>query len=680
MEHRRTARRQLIGIAIAACSVVGALVTGSTAAATPTPPYIPPDAPWLTTVNYYRSMAGLAPVTENPTHSAGAVLHSCYMLLNGMSHDETPGNPGYTPEGRAAGNNGNVAVSSATGASARSMIELWMTGPFHAIGLLRPNLQTAGFGACNNPNTSPWRSGATLDVLRGLGPAQPRTQPILWPGNGTTTNLDRFIAETPDPRSFCGWPTNQPAGLPVIAMMPESASTVTAASMVGPSGPLQTCVLTSSNTNGVASSILGGDNAVVVMPRSPLAPGTYTVSVQTPARSVTWSFTQDPAAATGVMPEPEDADPEGPSVGFEPLAPTRIVDTRIALGATRLTAGTTRRFQVTGRGGVPSGATAVAGNFTVTGTSGGGYLTAWNCAPDRPDVATINYEARDTVPNGATVPLSPDGSICVFASSDTDLVVDVSGFYSTVGTARFTSVAPQRLMDSRDGVGTPERLGAGQIVSLQVGGVGGIPAGVRAVALNIAAVDPSVAGFVTPYPCDQPRPLTANVNPQPGIVRSNLAIVPVAADGTVCFFTENAVDLVVDVTGYLGTDSTSSFTATVPFRFTDTRDRNRVELHAGTGGNGLGAGQVLEIQIAGRRGVPANATAVSINLAVTGSPTSGYLTAWPCGERPPTATVNHRSWAATSNGAQVPLSATGTLCVFTFASAHVVVDVNGWWS
>ena len=35
------------------------------------------------------------------------------MLANGISHDELPSKPGYTVEGDAAGNHGNVAVSSA---------------------------------------------------------------------------------------------------------------------------------------------------------------------------------------------------------------------------------------------------------------------------------------------------------------------------------------------------------------------------------------------------------------------------------------------------------------------------------------------------------------------------------------------------------------------------------------
>src|SRR5688572_28460063 len=121
------------------------------------------------------------------------------MLANGISHENVPGRQGYTTDGDEAGNNCNVAVSSSTAATARNHIELWMTGPFHALGLLRPNLQTVGFGMCTDSATPTWHSGATLDVLHGLGAKAPMSAPILFPGDGSTTSLAKFVTESPDP-------------------------------------------------------------------------------------------------------------------------------------------------------------------------------------------------------------------------------------------------------------------------------------------------------------------------------------------------------------------------------------------------------------------------------------------------------------------------------------------------
>ena len=67
---------------------------------------------WLSSVNYYRSTAGLPPVSEKAEWSAGNHNHAIYMVRNDViEHDEDPGNPWYTPEGRAAAQNSNLIVS-----------------------------------------------------------------------------------------------------------------------------------------------------------------------------------------------------------------------------------------------------------------------------------------------------------------------------------------------------------------------------------------------------------------------------------------------------------------------------------------------------------------------------------------------------------------------------------------
>jgi hypothetical protein len=666
---RHVTKRMVIG-ALALCLATPALIVGADAQ----PAFIATDADWLTTVNYFRDMSGLSPVTEDTAMSAGAYQHSCYMLTNGIAHDEVPGNPGYTAEGDLAGNNGNVAVSSAFNASARSHLELWMTGPFHAIGMLRPNLSKVGFGKCDNQNTSPWRSGATLDVLRGLGAKTPMTSPILFPGNGMTTSLNKFIVESPDPMPFCGWTGS--AGLPVIAMMPESVGNAVSASISGANGPLTTCALSPLNTTGVAQQILQGDNAVVAIPRAPLEPGTYTVTVTTQARTVQWSFTVDPAAALGLA-APSQAQPTGSAVGYRPLTPARVVDTRQGQGATRLAATVSKRIQISGFGGVADGSSAISANFTIVGPASAGYLTVWNCSDSRPVVSTLNFTAGDVASNGATIPLDATGGLCVYSNVAADLVVDVNGSYGSAGDARFTPVSPVRLLDTRE---SGQRLTAGQTLALQIGGAGGVPNGVAAATLNVTSVDAGSDGFVTVYACDSDRPTVSNLNPRPGRVRPNLVVTPVSADGKVCLYSMQDVDLVVDVTGYLKLATGKRFTPSTPFRLIDTRDHSRPELQAGTGGQPVHAGQTLEIQIAGVRGVPTNAKAVSMNLTVTGAAQAGYLTAWPCGDRPTTSTANYTAGDAVSNGAQLPLSSTGTLCIYSMQEAHVIVDINGWWS
>ena len=82
-----------------------------TTASADTPPPIPANANWQTTVNFYRAMAGLGGVAENTTWSMGDVNHSRYTAENNVvTHTETVGNPYYTASGDLAAQNGNVAL------------------------------------------------------------------------------------------------------------------------------------------------------------------------------------------------------------------------------------------------------------------------------------------------------------------------------------------------------------------------------------------------------------------------------------------------------------------------------------------------------------------------------------------------------------------------------------------
>lgn len=667
----------LITAAVATAAVVVGLAAPASAAS-PTP--IPADAPWLSVVNYYRAMAGLGPVTENPSWSDGAYKHSCYMLLNGISHDEVPGRPGYTAEGRAAGQSGNVAVTSVLDAPARRSIELWLTGPFHAIGVLRHNLTQTGFGLCRNPATSPYKSAATLDVLRGLDRNKPRPSwPIVFPGNGTTTNLDRFVAESPDPRTFCGWSGG--GGLPVIAMMPETFSSVTG-SITGPTGPLQTCVLHQGNTSGVAASILGGDHAAVVMPRNPLLPGTYQVTVTTNVRTVSWSFTVDPNVADAPLTPIANTKAVGPASGFEPMQPRRIVDTRRPVGAFQLQPNTPARIRVAGTWGIPSDATAVSTNVTAVGGAAAGYVTVYPCGAP-PQVSSVNFAKGEIVPNAAVVPLDGKGDMCAVSNTRVHLLIDVNGAFTPGAAGSLVATQQSRLFDTRSKHRAPGRMAARATLTVDVKAPGtGVPANATAVVLNLTAYKPSALSFVTAWACDQPRPDASNLNPRRDETRPNMVIVPIAANGKVCFFSEASSDLFGDLLGYVVEDGTGDrFTPLAPIRLTDTRDARQTELNAGLGGNRLRAGTAVQIPMRGVRGVPSDAKSVSVNVTTVNAASSGYVTAYPCSSTVPfVSSVNLQPNRAVPNAAKARLSSGGSLCIYASHDVHVVLDINGYWS
>lgn len=671
-------RTGFAGLLLTAITVATPLAVAR-AAEDPVPPYIPPTANWLTTVNYFRAMAGLGAVKEDPTLSPGAYNHSCYMLYNGIGHDETPGKPGYTESGDRAGNAGNVAVSSGYGATARNHIELWMTGPFHAIGILRYNLRTVGFGKCDKENTpTNWRSAATLDVLSGYDYYAPRaTGPIVWPGNGTTTNLNKFIAETPNPVDLCGWTGD--AGLPVIAMMPEPVTSVTA-SISGPNGKVPVCALFKGNTTGTAQAILGGENAVTVLPRVHLVDGVYTVTVKTNARTVTWSFTVDQTAATGVMPVPRVEPVAGPSA-YTSMKPFRLADSRDRFRITKMLGGVTKRIQVAGTAGIPADATALSANFTAVNPTGTGYLTVYNCTAGRPTAATLTYYAGEVTPNAGLFPLGPDGELCLYSPRTTDLVIDVTGYFRPSSMLRYEGLEGRPLLNTATKLNSVGRMRGGQTIAVNVVKAGvGVPAGAAAVAVNITGIRPDRNSYITAYPCGVARPLVANLNPTVGTTKQNFAIVPLSPSGAMCLYTLRALHLKVDVLGYFAAGGPHTMIPTTPTRVVDTRDVYRAEMNLGTRGHRLTAYTTKRLQLGGQRGIPADASVISVNVAAVTPGSSGSLTMWDCSSIPPIQSVNFRTGRTVATGVQARMSADGALCIRATADTHVVIDVTGWWT
>jgi Cysteine-rich secretory protein family len=632
---------------------------------------------WLGVINTYRSQSGLAPVTENGAWASGTTNHSCWMLLNGIAHDEAPGTAGYTADGDQAGNSGNVAVSSSTSSTPRSNIDLWMSGPFHAIGILRPTLTQTSYGQCSsppNPSTTQWKSAGTLDVIRGnnWSGAKPTT-PVVFPGPGATTSLTRFVAESPDPRTYCNW-SGRTVGLPLIALMPAGVSSATAV-LNGPNGPVTTCVLTGSNTDGVASSILGGENAVVVVPDSPLTTGTYSVSVNSNGGAANWSFKVDPNASLAPTVVPQaNTTVLGSPAQFQSVTPFRFADSRVGQTITRLAAGQQVRIQVGGQQGIPANVTAVSANFTVAEPTGPGYLTAFNCGGSVPDVSTLNYGPGEAVANQAVVPLT-NGALCVYAYTDAHLIIDVNGYVSTSSTSRFVPTDPKRLFDTR--FSAPVQAGATLRVVVEGNG-SPAPLGSDAVALNLTMADTAGEGWIRAFPCDAAEPGVSSVNSRAGGVRANSVIVPTAADGSICVTASVTTHVIVDITGWFGRSSGLSFVPLAPIRLADTRSY-QPDLNPAANAQPLLPGSILRVPVAGIRGVPANARAATVNLVALDAPVGGWLRVVPCGTSSDVSNLNYQDAAPVANGANVKLSADGAICLTTFQPAHVIVDVTGVW-
>ncbi|WP_327280494.1 hypothetical protein [Streptomyces sp. NBC_01205] len=138
------------------------------------------------------------------------------------------------------------------------------------------------------------------------------------------------------------------------------------------------------------------------------------------------------------------------SSGYTPLSPSRFLDTREGQG--QVAGQGTTGVQITGRNGIPYGATAVALNVTVTNPREDGHLTVYPSGGAVPTTSNLNFRGGQTVANSVIVPVGPDGSIKIRngAWKGTDVIVDVVGYYSTDGQGSYLPFLPERILDTRD--------------------------------------------------------------------------------------------------------------------------------------------------------------------------------------------------------------------------------------
>jgi hypothetical protein len=83
--------------------------------------------------------------------------------------------------------------------------------------------------------------------------------------------------------------------------------------------------------------------------------------------------------------------------------------------------------------------------------------------------------------------------------------------------------------------------------------------------------------------------------------------------------------------------------------------------------------------VTGAPGAPAGITAVALNVTAIFPESNGYVTVYPCGaDRPFASSLNPVFGKVKPNLVIVPVSASGTVCVYSLTEVDVVVDVVGY--
>jgi hypothetical protein len=371
------------------------------------------------------------------------------------------------------------------------------------------------------------------------------------------------------------------------------------------------------------------------------------------------------------------------------VTPCRVMDTRTAngpLGGPYITGYTSRAIPIPASNcGIPGNAAAYSLNVTVVPRKGTlGYLTVWPTGQVRPVVSTLNSPDGSVLANAAIVPAGTGGSISAFATDDTDLVVDINGYFvpPATDTLQFFPLTPCRVLDTRNpnGVfGGPPLAGESSRSFPVPSSSCGAPASAAAYSLNVTVVPHGSLGYLTAWPTGQVQPLVSTLNSIDGTILANAAIVPAGAGGAVSFFAADTTDLVVDINGYFGAPATGgvNFYAITPCRLVDTRNPS------GTFGGPTIVGETVRSfpLTEGPCNLPSYSAvqAYSLNMTIVPQGPLGYLTTWPAGgTQPVVSTLNAPKGNVLANAALVPAGVGGSINVFVTNTTDVVIDTNGY--
>ena len=242
--------------------------------------------------------------------------------------------------------------------------------------------------------------------------------------------------------------------------------------------------------------------------------------------------------------------------------------------------------------------------------------------------------------------------------------------YASPG-SNYHALQPYRLVDTRANsgqFGAGDTLTAGRTITFQVSPSGtepnNVPWGATAVVVNITAVNPSSTGYLTAFASGQNVPFVSTVNFTAGETVANQATIALGDTGdgnygnmTIYNFT-GSTDVVVDVQGYyapnslqaigpfaLSPNSGGMYNAITDVNTGQNHPVRVLDTRPGSGQQGagetIGAQQTLTFFPGtgtfpyGTPAVPADATAVVLNVTAATSTADSYLTVWATGGAQP---------------------------------------------
>jgi sugar lactone lactonase YvrE len=392
------------------------------------------------------------------------------------------------------------------------------------------------------------------------------------------------------------------------------------------------------------------------------------------------------------------ADALNPGSSYPPIAVTM----NVATDASRLLI---NEASVSGGGGAVASASDIAITLLPPATpdlifpaNGAAAIVAWPVLSWNAAVAATSYDVffgpsspPTLVTNTAATSFAP-GALNPGATYYWQVVARNGGGTAASATRSFTEAAPAvglrfvpvtpcRVVDTRLAAGPfgGPALTVDSPRSFTIPQSGcGIPSTARAYALNVTVLPAGLLSFLTLWPAGQPRPGVSTLNSFSGTVVANAAVVPAGAGGAVSVYVTDPTQVIIDIDGYFDTSTGANsfdFYPVTPCRIADTRGT------AGTfGGPAMSTNETRDFPVPlSGCGIPAAASAYSVNVTVVPPGYLGYLTTWPTGApRPNVSTLNSWTGKVVANAALVPVGTNESISLYVTNPTNVILDIDGY--
>ncbi|MBL8215333.1 MAG: VCBS repeat-containing protein [Bryobacterales bacterium] len=390
----------------------------------------------------------------------------------------------------------------------------------------------------------------------------------------------------------------------------------------------------------------------------------------------------------------------GAGLRFVSMPPCRVMETRVPdnfqgrtgpFGPPSLQAGETRTmsFPQSNVCSIPTAAKAYVVNVTLVPHGAVDTVTVWPAGEPRPNVYTVRSLDGNIVANSAIVKAGANNGVSVYTSHASDVLIDISGYYTdnaTLSNLTYYPLTPCRVLDTRAvyrqpaGPFGPPTMGRDETRRFRfpVTPYCTVPGGAAAYSVTITVAPPGPMPYLTAWPAGGQRPNVSSLNSFLGRTLANSVIIPASSDGSIDVYTFDASDVLIDINGYYAPDDGVNGLYYYPVtqcRASDSRAANTIYADE--------TARTIAIPTAAAcTGIPATAKGYALTVtSESGGNPMPFITAYPTGQsRPGASILNAFEGQVVTNSAIVPAGTNGAVDIFAYRRTHVVVDVSGFFS